>query len=559
MDGLYIITNINDVDSYGVWVRPLNYIFRSAKGHHPRGYCTVLPAKKGYYPLKSVSSLLFSNRLVFVDVQKRLYSGSPCHAFNKDNGAFFKGFISGFIDAEGSFGIQVSKYEKNLAGWSVKLSFHIVIHKKDQVLLENIQKCLGIGKIYALRKDYIHYNISNMSDLKVLIYYLECYPLMTQKLDDYEIFKQVYNLVLNKEHLTLEGLRKIIALKASFNLGLSEKLKLAFPDVIPVARSLVPAPLIKDAGWLAGFVSGEGCFMVIVRKANNYAVGFQISLSFVVTQHVRDELLLQKFIEYFGCGILYRKKEVFEYRVTKLSDFVEKILPFFEKYPILGIKSLDYQDFCKVVRLMQTQAHLSKKGVDEIITIKSGMNKGRRYQPPVGRAEEYIRRERILRDLRFDASTHRAVRFFSSNTAIRHKKIEKLQLDSWWIVGFADAESCFHLAIRRNNSYKSGFQVSCKFEIKLHEKDLSVIELIQESLGVGSIYRNRTAVLLRVESIKEFETIIDFFEEHGLITQKRADFELLRQAFCLIKSKEHIEEKGLKKILAIRAAMNMGA
>ena len=118
--------------------------------------------------------------------------------------------------------------------------------------------------------------------------------------------------------------------------------------------------------------------MIMVRKANNYAAGFQISLSFVVTQHTRDELLLQKFIEHFGCGILYRKKEVFEYRVTKLSDFVEKILPFFEKYPILGIKSRDYQDFCKVVRLMQTQAHLSKKGVDEIIYIKRGMNKGRR-------------------------------------------------------------------------------------------------------------------------------------------------------------------------------------
>ena len=67
--------------------------------------------------------------------------------------------------------------------------------------------------------------------------------------------------------------------------------------------------------------------MIIVRKANNYAAGFQISLSFVVAQHNRDELLLQKFIEYFGCGILYRKKECFEYRVTKLSDFEEKILP----------------------------------------------------------------------------------------------------------------------------------------------------------------------------------------------------------------------------------------
>jgi hypothetical protein len=98
-------------------VRPLNYIFRSAKGHHPRGYYAVLPAKKVYYPQKSVSSLLFSDRLDFEGVQKRLYSGSPGRgAFNQADGAFFKGFTSGFIDAEGSFGIQVSKYETNLVG-----------------------------------------------------------------------------------------------------------------------------------------------------------------------------------------------------------------------------------------------------------------------------------------------------------------------------------------------------------------------------------------------------------------------------------------------------------
>lgn len=57
--------------------------------------------KKGYYPFQSVSSLLFSHRRVFVDVHKILYSGFPCHAFNKDYEAakFFKSFISGLIFA----------------------------------------------------------------------------------------------------------------------------------------------------------------------------------------------------------------------------------------------------------------------------------------------------------------------------------------------------------------------------------------------------------------------------------------------------------------------------
>jgi len=49
-----------------------------------------------------------------------------------------------------------------------------------------------------------------------------------------------------KEHLTIEGLRKILALKASLNLGLSENLKVAFPNVIPVKRPLVEDQMIDD-------------------------------------------------------------------------------------------------------------------------------------------------------------------------------------------------------------------------------------------------------------------------------------------------------------------------
>lgn len=30
--------------------------------------------------------------------------------------------------------------------------------------------------------------------------------------------------------------------------------------------------------------------------------------------------------------------------VSKLSDNLEKVIPFFNKYPILGIKSLDFTD-----------------------------------------------------------------------------------------------------------------------------------------------------------------------------------------------------------------------
>ena len=63
--------------------------------------------------------------------------------------------------------------------------------------------------------------------------------------------------------------------------------------------------------------------------------------------------------------------------VTKFSDTDEKIIPFFDKYRIDGVKALDYADFKKVAKMIKVKEHLTKKGITEIIRIKDGMNTGR--------------------------------------------------------------------------------------------------------------------------------------------------------------------------------------
>jgi len=78
--------------------------------------------------------------------------------------------------------------------------------------------------------------------------------------------------------------------------------------------------------------------------------------------------------------------------VNKLSHINDKIIPFFIKYPILpppeeggppllwgggGVKALDFSDFIKVADLMRDKGHLTSEGLDNILNIKSGMNKGR--------------------------------------------------------------------------------------------------------------------------------------------------------------------------------------
>ena len=68
---------------------------------------------------------------------------------------------------------------------------------------------------------------------------------------------------------------------------------------------------------------------------------------------------------------------MFRYRVSKFRDLSDKIILFLKEYPIIGIKSKDFEDFCTVVDMMKDKKHLSFEGVEQIRIIKSGTNTGR--------------------------------------------------------------------------------------------------------------------------------------------------------------------------------------
>jgi hypothetical protein len=88
--------------------------------------------------------------------------------------------------------------------------------------------------------------VGSLKNLRVVINHFDKYSLITQKLADYILFKQAVELVQQKEHLTKEGLLKLVSIKASLNLGLSEKSKESFPGVIPATKPLIESTEIKD-------------------------------------------------------------------------------------------------------------------------------------------------------------------------------------------------------------------------------------------------------------------------------------------------------------------------
>lgn len=79
-------------------------------------------------------------------------------------------------------------------------------------------------------------------------------------------------------------LQNIINIRASMNTGLSEVLKSAFPNTSPVARPLVNFLGIPHPNWIVGFVDGEGCFYVNIKKISS-KLGAQVLIIFSLTQH----------------------------------------------------------------------------------------------------------------------------------------------------------------------------------------------------------------------------------------------------------------------------------
>jgi hypothetical protein len=92
--------------------------------------------------------------------------------------------------------------------------------------------------------------------------------------------------------------------------------------------------------------------------------------------HLRDLEVLKAILTYFNIDkIVYLTEKSAHLQISKSSDIVDIIIPFFNKHPIMGVKSLDFKDFKKVCNIIQTKEHLTSLDIfNQVIEIKNGMN-----------------------------------------------------------------------------------------------------------------------------------------------------------------------------------------
>ena len=187
-------------------------------------------------------------------------------------------------------------------------------------------------------------------------------------------------MIVAKEHLTKEGLLKIVATKSLFPQGQNKSLLKAFPSLRSIPQpDFIPFTSPLDPNWIAGFVNGDGCFSLKYQKSSTHRLGARCNPCLQVTQHERDRFLLERIVSSLGCGSIHSnsKNGVLNLTVTGLPIITSKIIPFFYSHSLSGAKALDFRDFCQGIKIMNLGGHQTLTGLQQLKDLYNGMNSNR--------------------------------------------------------------------------------------------------------------------------------------------------------------------------------------
>jgi hypothetical protein len=281
-------------------------------------------------------------------------------------------WISGFTDAEGCFMIQVLKVAGK-TGWGVSPSFVIHLHSKDMDILYALQNYFGVGKVYVNKNGKsASYIVKKLKDIvNVIIPHFKNYPLQSGKCIDLQLWLMCIDLLVNKAHLTTEGLNKVISTKYALNKGLPESLKISFKDVKPLNRPEYKSsntPL--DPDWVSGFSEGDSSFLVSISDKTN-----QVRVIYSLGLNDRDLPLILKLQEFFGgIGKIANYDNVVQYSISDLNNIRKVLIPHFDTYNLKGNKLYNYLIWKEIINLMENKSHLTSEGLEKIYNLRHKLN-----------------------------------------------------------------------------------------------------------------------------------------------------------------------------------------
>jgi hypothetical protein len=137
--------------------------------------------------------------------------------------------------------------------------------------------------------------------------------------------------------------------------------------------------------YIAGYVDGEGSFHVAVQRNPSTRARWQLVPEFHVSQNIERRQVLDLIAARLGCGRIRENHTGTKNRslvlvVRNRVDLLTRVIPFFEKQPLLSSKQEDFVTFSVIVKAMSRGEHLSDAGFGKLLNQALSMNGGGRYR-----------------------------------------------------------------------------------------------------------------------------------------------------------------------------------
>jgi hypothetical protein len=381
------------------------------------------------------------------------------------------GWISGFIQSDGCFTMA---FEKRDTGLFIRPRpiFSLAQDFSEEKLFKRLHEYLGKGYVHKSNTD-VYLEIRSLSALKDVIFpILDKHPLKHGKLKAYLIFKNIVEEMLNKNHLKLDGLLRIIYASFQLNVETSRRTEVSKNDLlkfleakygklptpeelgsnlIPSTSLLLPwskSPLSLE--FLAGLIDGDGSFNVSFQ-IKPYR---RVRVNFTVVQESSCKELLYELKSYFSCGSVYDLPSA-AYRegksIYKLEDvnlILNNLVPLLNKVKFNTNKGQDYKIMVKVCEILKDCKSLTNETFIKIIELAYKKNKlSKNRTIPIEELIQKVQMQRSSKAPKLDVIQKRGITTCS---------LHKTKLNPNFVTGFVDGEGSFFVGMSKDNKRSGG-------------------------------------------------------------------------------------------------------
>jgi Cytochrome C and Quinol oxidase polypeptide I/LAGLIDADG endonuclease len=234
----------------------------------------------------------------------------------------FGHYLAGLIDGDGHF----SKQQQLV----------VAFHKLDASLAYFIKERLGFGSVRKIKNKncFVLVLSSKIGLIKVI-------TLINGKIRTENKFNQIVNNILNSSRYKCKSV--------NFKLNSDKNL---------------------ENHWLAGFSDANASFQIKILNRNNRV---EVRLNYQIDQEKKDILVLIK--DYLGGNIGYRKSQDTYYFGSTSFGSAKNVIHYFDHFHLLSSKYVNYLKWRKVYIIIQNKDHLTIKGFEKIVKLKSTMNR----------------------------------------------------------------------------------------------------------------------------------------------------------------------------------------